>query len=529
MIRGQYEKIIEKRPMIETFVLGTMLQNLGLFQEYKLNETDFIYDKTKFFFTLGKAMSKRHNSLDLASVLEFVNSNKEFKELYEEHGGWKSITSAMEYGNEKNIDAYIDNLAKNNLLISFDKKNFDMINLIEHNGVEFSPLRDLFIDMNCREVAEFYEGIISSCETTSKNSNLKFESLILRADDREKLKNKEEAGTPYNIIFEYTEKEIGVSESEDLKYVYGLPLTSYITNGLGNGGGITTFAGFSGIGKTTINFLYYVLPMVYREEKATMFSNEQGVKYFRALLTSFIAANVFKYYKLSRTKIMNGTFNNEEEILMEKIEKFLERRNYDELLEFSQLEEFDVEEIIRISKSKVAHEGCSVILIDTFKSENASDSQSHGKMVENAKSLDEFGNKYNIKVLLTMQLMPSQEMKNAYLTASDLSESKGIKTVCDLLFLMRKVVPELELDEKNKKFFLRPYKLVKDPLRKERKVREYIKFTEEDFKKDYRISFINKSRRGDDDLVMLLRFNGINGSFDEIGICEHVHRGALSY
>ena len=57
MIRGQYEKITEKRPMIETFVLGTMLKHPGLFQEYKIGEVDFIYDKTKFFFKLGKAMS----------------------------------------------------------------------------------------------------------------------------------------------------------------------------------------------------------------------------------------------------------------------------------------------------------------------------------------------------------------------------------------------------------------------------------------------------------------------------------------
>ena len=150
-------------------------------------------------------------------------------------------------------------------------------------------------------------------------------------------------------------------------------------------------------------------------------------------------------------------------------------------------------------------------------------------MVENAKALDEFGNKYNIKVLLTMQLMPSQEMKNAYLTASDLSESKGVKTVCDLLFLMRKVVPGIELDDKNKKFFLKPYRLKNDTLRKDKKIREYLKFTEEDLKKDYRLIFLNKSRRGEDDIVMLLKFNGINGSFEEIGICEHVHRGALSY
>ena len=91
------------------------------------------------------------------------------------------------------------------------------------------------------------------------------------------------------------------------------------------------------------------------------------------------------------------------------------------------------------------------------------------------------------------------------------------------------VEAKVELDNKNKKFFLRPYRLKNDTLRKDKKIREYINFTEEDFKKDYRLVFLNKSRRGDDDIVMLLKFNGINGSFEEVGICEHVHRGALSY
>ena len=99
---------------------------------------------------------------------------------------------------------------------------------------------------------------------------------------------------------------------------------------------------------------------------------------------------------------------------------------------------------------------------------------------------------------------------------------------------------ELELNEKTQIFKskqgvnfcgykIKPYRLKNDTLRKDKKIREYLKFTEEDFKKDYRLIFLNKSRRGEDDIVMLLKFNGINGSFEEIGICEHVHRGALSY
>lgn len=527
-MQEQYSKIISNRPMIETMVLGTMLKSMTLYGEYKISENDFIYDKTKFYFSLGKAMSKNHRELDQASVLEFVNSNKEFKECYEEHGGWKSIKNLIEYGNENNIRAYIDNLAKNNLLISLSERGFNVTRKMKHNGLEFNPYEELFPNMNCREVEEFYEGLISSCSVGSINNNVKVESLVLRAKDRERLKNKVEAGTPYDIMFSYTEKEIGIGDSEEIRYIYSLPTLSSATKGLGNGDGISILAGFSGIGKSTILYLNFVLPMIYRGERIVVFSNEQKSTPFKVLLTSFIAANIFRNYQLNRGKITDGDYTEDEEIILEKIEKFLDKRDFEDSLKFIHMEEFDVQEIMRISKGMITHEGFSGIFIDTFKSEDSSDAQYTGKVVENAKALDVFGNKYNIKVILSMQLMPSNEMKNAYLTASDISEAKAVKTVSDLLFLMRKVVPELELDETNKKFFLKPYRLRYNPLMKKWE-REQISFNEEDLQKDYRLIFLNKSRRGDDDLVVLVKFNGKNGRFEEIGKCAHVHRGQLSY
>ena len=273
-----------------------------------------------------------------------------------------------------------------------------------------------------------------------------------------------------------------------------------------------------------------ILPMVYRGEVAVIFSNEQGVMYFSAMLYSFIASNIFKYYRLTRAKIMNGTFSEQEEELMDKIDEFLRVRGFEDGLLFCSLEEFDVNEIIRISKGLISHNSASVFLIDTFKSENSSDTNYTGQMIESAKRLDVFGNKFNVKVLLTMQLTPATEGTKAMMSAADLSECKAVKTVCDLLFLTRRVIPELELDSKNKKYFLRPYKLRRGRVRgsdETKWVREYIEFTDKDLEYEYRLQILNKSRRGEADLVMLLRFNGVTGRFDEVGWCEHVYRGNL--
>ena len=91
---------------------------------------------------------------------------------------------------------------------------------------------------------------------------------------------------------------------------------------------------------------------------------------------------------------------------------------------------------------------------------------------------------------------------------------------------MREVVNELELDPTNKKYYLQPYKVVENK-RTGGVRREPIEFTADDLKKDYRIIFLNKSRRGQSGINILVKFDGESGKFTEIGLVSHVHRGVL--
>ena len=69
-----------------------------------------MYDKTIFFFSLGKALSERYTELDEHTVLSFVKNNKKTLEEYERYGGWESIKNVMALANVKNTDAYVDDL-----------------------------------------------------------------------------------------------------------------------------------------------------------------------------------------------------------------------------------------------------------------------------------------------------------------------------------------------------------------------------------------------------------------------------------
>lgn len=530
LFNRQYQIITENRGEIETFVIGTLLCDLSLYMECKLKESDFIIDKCKFFFSLGKTMSKNYAELDELSVSNFLSKDSSLKKQYNEYGGWETVKKVMTYGNPANINGYVDDLFKNNFLIKRGKKEI-FTKTIESGGMEINPWKDLFQDMTCREVEEFFMGDLAKDAVAVINSSVKSESMIIGKEKRAKLKEGINKGTPYDIMFEYTEKEVGISNDETPRYIYANPMFSKHTNGIGNGGGTTVIAGYSGLGKSTFTYLNMLLPMVYRGEPCALFSNEQQVDYFQAMTYSFISANVFKYYKLTRSKIENGDFNEFEEELMDKIDQFLERRNFSEMLYFFPLEEFNIDEIIRISKGLISHEGATCFLIDTFKPEDSSTDNYTGSMLECVKKLDGFGNKYSVKVICTMQLTAGSEMQQAYLRANLLAECKSVKTVCDLLFLMRDVVNDLELDPNNKKYYLQPYRLV----RKKRTIagesewkEEEIKLSERDREFEYRLFFLDKSRRGKRDLIMLMRFNSLTGRFEEVGLCKRVHRGTLN-
>ena len=520
---NQIEKITQNRGLIESICLGAFLKKLTSYKEYKVSVDDFIYEKTIFFFSLGKAMSERYTELDEHTVLSFVQNNKKTLKEYEEYGGWESIKKVMELANVNNTPAYVDDLAKNNLLLNLRDIGFNITEDIYIDGKRINAFDDLFDTYTAKEVEQFYEGLLSKSSVESISQQVTMENVIFTKEDREKLKEREYAGTPYDIMFSYTEKEIGVSNDDSEKFIYSLPMLSSITNGLHNGNGNTQILAHSNVGKSSITFFNFILPLIYRGESVIIVLNEQDRIYFSTMLYSFIASNIFKYYNLTRKKITNGDFNEKEEQLMEDISQFLIRRGFEDNLKFITMEDFNVDEVMRICKPLICHQGFSAILIDTLKAQDSSANNYVGAMTEAVKRLDSYGNKYKVKILLTQQLTSATEMQNAYLTSAEISECKAVKTVSDVLLLMRKVVNNLELDSSNKDYFLRPYKLQKTELGKWRK--RYISFTDEEIKNNfYRLVFVNKNRWGQADDVILLRFDGLSGRFIEIGQCEFVSR-----
>ena len=387
---------------------------------------------------------------------------------------------------------------------------------IEIDGVKVKPV-DKFPLMTSSQVYDFIELLIADVAVDSMGDDIVVENLVYSEEDINLLKEGSNEGTPYSVSMRW------INESGEERYTLGCPSLSNITNGCTRRNGVFTIAGTSGLGKSTWMFTSVVLGLVESGEKVLIVSNEMTSEYFKNILLSYVCSNVYNYHSVTRKKISNWDFSSEEEIIVRKAMKFIEDK-YSDNIKFIAMNEFSIEKITKIAKKLALSEGFGTLCVDTFKSETSSEDVVNN-MVQGARDLDIFGKKMNMIVIMTMQIGTYAENKVSYLSAAELSNSKQVKETCNTLLLFRKVANDIELDPSKTKFYLKPYKMVKDTLRNKLIPQEITLDTD----KKYVLCFVNKNREGDSDQVLIYSFDGRRGMFVEEGYAGFVSRGQLSY
>ena len=506
--------ILKNRSMIEGLLVGTMLKDLTLFADVKLKADDFIKDKYKFFYTLGKSMSLGYSELDEVSIASFIEANTTLKDSYINFGGWDSVKKAIEIGNPNNIDKYYDDIQKSNLIVSLHEKGFSVCNEIEIEGSKIVPF-EIFNEMDTNQVYEFYEMLLTDSAVDTVGA-VDMEELFLGDDDIESFKSVKSSGVPYDIIFRW-ETEKGS------RYIEGSKMLSNLTNGVTDSNGVFFVGAYSGTGKTTFTLVNLVMGLIESGAKCLIVSNEQQSKYYKLILISFICQNVFKQYKISRKKIELWDLTDEEQEYVYKANQFLKDR-IEGRLKFINMDTVDVEKVMKVAKKLCLAHGYEVLVYETMKPESTTANNVVGEMVEVSRKLDLFGRKMKMKIIAPVQLTTNSEGKTSYLTSAVLASSKQIKEVANVILLMRKVLPE-ELD-KDSRLYMKPYRLIRD-FETGKWSRNYLE--DLDPTKDYRLIFIDKNREGEDSKVLLYEFHGRSGTFTEIGMTDNVFKGQLSY
>jgi len=497
------KELLENRAMHEGNIVGIIFKDILTLDEVNLKSTDFITQDGKFYFEIANNIRKKNfNVIDDVTI--FSECGEVVTNGYEQRGGWQSIQDVIDIMNDKNAEAYLDVLDRENVILKLYDLGMNLLKPINCDGKEIIPLK-LFRKMDSESVVEWYMQRINEFSTGNSTKVLEEGDLEITDEYLEGLQEGLESGVPFDIL----------GESEDGENMKGF---SYMSNEIGGlmPQSLNMLGGFSSSGKTTM-MTTILMGLQFRGRKIIIISNEQRSSVFKMQFLMLILVKYFKYYKVSKKKLKNkGELTLEDREMIKKAQKVWNEK-FSKSFKFVQICDADISIVKKKVRKYALTEGFDVLAYDTFKSEldiGAGDNN-HLRLIKDSRTLDTLCKKYNLIGLANIQL--AEGLNNVlFLNASVISQSKQVKEILESLTLIRPTFLE-ELDSGNKKFYCHPFqrKLIGN------------KWVKEDYTPEtdatYRTVFFEKTRNGsssnDTGIAMLYKFIGSLGTFSEVAYC----------
>ncbi|MEK4025349.1 DnaB-like helicase C-terminal domain-containing protein [Sporosarcina sp. FSL W7-1283] len=482
------KRLVENREVLEASFIFCLWKNPELFDDYNdFNpSTELMLNDSRFYYSLGKDMSSlNYKSLDHASIYGHLKDNEETRNKFNSLGGYQTVDKMCKIISTENVESYYDTLTKSNMLLDLNDKGFNVINELER-----------FKKMTSSQLYDYYEYQLDDI-FLNRGSNVEIEDLEITDEFIDRCNSGEERGLSYSST---------------------APLMNYHTMGL-HKANVQIFAGFSGTGKSSYVVSSYVMPILDEGENITIIANEMNIDAWRHLFLATVLSQKLGYYGLTRKKQKTGSYTPEQLAKIKEAQQYI-NENYKGRLKFVKIYDYSIDDVRRIIR-KMSKRGFGYFIYDTFKSENAASDKVTGELIEASKTLLQVAEKEEVCIIITMQLAIYME-NTRYLTASTLSNAKGVKEVVSELILMRKLWDD---EFTGKKYDVKPWRYMKDPITG--KINGSKEFLTLDENKRYRIMFLDKTRNDEDDICVISKFDGQWNQWKEIGYCNPMHQNRV--
>lgn len=304
-------------------------------------------------------------------------------------------------------------------------------------------------------------------------------------------------------MVEYVKERMFSETNSGIKFMYMPLLQSYVK---GIHVGLTGICGLSGTGKSTWAITKFSIPVLEQNEKLLSIHNEQEEDEIRQLYLMAYISMVSKNKKKLHRNYMN--WMNKDKVTEEQMDYLIQcakefEEKYSGLLMFvfvPRFNEDDLEAIVLEHKRL----GYNHILLDTVKLEDATLGWQGLDNLMNR--LDGISKENKLKIVYTAQLAPHMSWRK-YLDVDCVGKSKSLKDTATEFYLFRKVLHE-EIPTIKCSYWDRDGK--------------WVNGISLDPNKQYIAWFVNKTRHGEDDKVIIYQYDMGYQFMREIGVTNSI-------
>lgn len=509
------KELLQNRLTVEGNIIAIIFKEPSIYNDLgsDISQDVMLTKSGRFLFSIISLLKEKGYSVfDEVTILSELSET--LRDKFEGFGGWRSIQKLTSIVDLSNSDVIIDEFNKSNTLIKLYDSGFNLNKeIITSKGIKTTPIK-LFANWDTQSVLNWYEEKIAGCGVSVRSDLITDEGLLNFDDDFiKRLQRGEQRG----VSIATAGKDI------DGNLIYTFP---YLDSSIGGfkPGTLNAIGGTSGTGKSTL-MLNIIMSLASQGTKVLIINNEMTKDDYQCMLLGWVLYKVFHYHNLTRKKMADGIFSDEDLEMVKKANSYYEKV-YGKNIKIVTLSDADMDLSMQIAKKEIVRNGYTCIVVDTFKLTISSDSKDNFwmKLVEDSRKYNKLCAGYNVIGLMTIQLAISSSSGQLFLDASSLSNSKQIKEVLSTLLLMRKLQPYER--ETGSPYDIRAFRHKKNAEGKWEKVDYPL-----DQDNNYSVLFVDKNRRGvdsgSDGVAFLLKQRLDYSVYSESAKCYPAHKKAV--
>lgn len=472
--KNEFRDMLKKtKNTAESYIVLSIYKNTELYFDTNLTTDDFHDPVWKIYFAIAEKLIKQEKKvLDDIVVGLCVSENEALQKLYDEAGGYQTISNGMSFVQIENFDSYLHDIKKFNALIKLHDLGFPIMDKFEGYKV-----------MTVDKIQQILEGVL--------------DSVFADVEVEEKV---EDLSTGlWDTVMKAHE---GVMRG----FPYHSPMLTESVNGMALGN-LTVLSANSGMGKTFLTLAQILPNMIEFDEKLMILANEEDAVKWKKEIITWAVNNIIEG-NFQKNRFNQGEFSTEELTLLRKGVDWLEEQMTEGNITFINFNSFSMNKAIKTIKKQSSVNGIKYFVLDTLKldsdgvNENAQAWLQLQQGMVRLYDLIKPSNR-NLSVFVTYQLGKSA-MMSRYLSQNSLGVSKNIVDVVSTLLLVRRALESEKEGGKNE---------VEVRTRDGKKVKMKAD-------KEYFIMFLGKNRAGSTNRQLVFEIDMGRNIVKDFGTCN---------